>query len=529
MSTSLNFTIDDSSPVFSYSPYGDGSLLGGWQAWFSGSGFETEPQGGEESVGDSYHLTNFSGASVSLEFYGTAIYLYGNASCTYEVNLDNSIATFNPLPSSGNLLFSADRLGDTLHTVNLTARPSDTTQEIAFDKAVVTNDVPDQTTSLIIDNQNTTVLQYRGQWSVTSDPQVPDKQHPSPFHDSILAGDSVALNFTGAVAVAINASTNYGHGQYNVTLNGTTSTYNGSTWWLVGNTVLAFKSGLDPSKPYTLELVNAISPYKLTLSSFTLYGSNVSVGSVGSSSINNSPTSASTSVSTTSSSPSTPPDQAATRRHTNAGVIAGPVVAGVVVIIVAVVLLLWRRRVLAKRDARRLPSPYSEPASSTPPLPKAVLEKLTATRLTSEPSAVSSTNPDVDPTQTGAITGATAPPNSTNEVPRESAGHPAGGGIDLNQIIELIAQRIDRPSHAPDPSAPPPRYLEPVLIFSASCHIGLYYISLYHSLRSFRIYATSIARKIFKRRYDLRYNGGLWHRPTPVSLITGKNVGWASS
>lgn len=140
----------------------DGSLQGGWQAWFSASGFETNPAGGEESIGNSYHLSNFSGASVSFQFHGewcndlniskfterhspgSAVYLYGNSSSPYDVILDGNSSLHDQLPSSGDLLFSAQDLADGMHTVNLTARPSDAGQQLAFDRAVISDTVPDQ-------------------------------------------------------------------------------------------------------------------------------------------------------------------------------------------------------------------------------------------------------------------------------------------------------------------------------------------------------------------------------------------------
>lgn len=47
---------------------GDGSLLSGWEAAFSISGFNTE--GGEAGSGISYHVTQDGGSKVSLLFYG---------------------------------------------------------------------------------------------------------------------------------------------------------------------------------------------------------------------------------------------------------------------------------------------------------------------------------------------------------------------------------------------------------------------------------------------------------------------------
>ena len=75
---------------------------------------------------------------------GTAIYLYGNTTSAYTVELDNSISSLSPGPSENHLLFSADDLNDTIHTINVTALPTDVGQQLAFDRAIVTATVPDQ-------------------------------------------------------------------------------------------------------------------------------------------------------------------------------------------------------------------------------------------------------------------------------------------------------------------------------------------------------------------------------------------------
>lgn len=82
------------------------------------------------------------------------------------------------------------------------------------------------------------------------------------------------MNFSGA-AVAVNAPVNWGHWVYNVvclrhpvsveihtkangiqTLDGVPQQYNASTYWLEGNSVLFFQSGLDPAKEHEIKLIN---------------------------------------------------------------------------------------------------------------------------------------------------------------------------------------------------------------------------------------------------------------------------------
>ena len=49
----------------------DGSPNGGWQTWFSTSGFNQ--QDGQEAAGDSRHITTSPGASIAMMFHG-AVY-----------------------------------------------------------------------------------------------------------------------------------------------------------------------------------------------------------------------------------------------------------------------------------------------------------------------------------------------------------------------------------------------------------------------------------------------------------------------
>ena len=93
MSFAFNLTIDDTSPVLTYSPYGtclsrparaqlkisrEGDGLGlndGWSTWYSDLGFINSPgvEFGDIGRGTSYHITSLPGANVSLAFNGTSL------------------------------------------------------------------------------------------------------------------------------------------------------------------------------------------------------------------------------------------------------------------------------------------------------------------------------------------------------------------------------------------------------------------------------------------------------------------------
>ncbi|KAF7369212.1 hypothetical protein MVEN_00248800 [Mycena venus] len=110
-----NFTIPDTSPIFSYHPYADGfGLNTGWQTYYTVSGFNTQP--GESSEGDSYHVTSLVGAEVSLQFYGSAVYLYGTVNASYEVILDEDARSFD---GATGVLYSNQALIEENHSAGL--------------------------------------------------------------------------------------------------------------------------------------------------------------------------------------------------------------------------------------------------------------------------------------------------------------------------------------------------------------------------------------------------------------------------
>ncbi|TCD65474.1 hypothetical protein EIP91_002592 [Steccherinum ochraceum] len=475
MSVSWNTTFDDASPVLQYAPYSDGPLKSGWQAMYSGVPNSANATCGEAAVGDSTHITSLSGASVALQFYGTAIYLYGGGNCSYQVSLDNEVENLSP--PSADLLYSKEDLSLGTHYVNLTALPSQD-QQLVFDRAITTDSLPANAsppTTMVVDNSNITAVQYFGSWTSKTDAHVPNASHPMPFHITTSSGSYASLDFTGGIAVAINGSKNCGHGAYTVKLFDssqqlqTSADYNASTNWLVGDSLLYYHSGLDPSKSYQIQLINSAGDgTTLTLGDFTVLQSNI------------------TSVPTQSPSD---PSSGSGHHKTNVGVIVGPVIAGVAVLVI----------LHCSRCSAEFPSdgPGSQPSNNTnnanangvttirekgsrthllqhPPNQQQQVEGAavavpvssgggttgTGTRQSSSrPSTPhshshsrSASNPGPHPTQASSQ-------SQSSLIPPPSQAQPQ---VDVNRIIELIAARIDRPvPNAPtveDEGAPPPQY-----------------------------------------------------------------------
>lgn len=494
MSALWNFTINDSSSIVNYEPYADGALDGGWQSWFSETGFNTA--GGEEAKGTSRHVTALPGASLSLEFYGTAVYLFGSASCPYDVMVDNNI--YSQTAGSGDVLFMEDGLSPGKHFLNLTARPTpDVSGQVWFDQAIFTDTLPDGVTSfdkLVVDNQNSTVLHYNGNWTEENDPQIPSRSGPKPYMQTKSQSSSMAMNFTGAWAIAVNGPRNWGHWTYNVTLDGFSRQYNASTWWLIGDAILFYQSDLDVQANHTLEITNTGSDgLDFTLNDVTLYTvPGMDAFHAGSSSASIA--------------------SGATHNGPNIGLIVGPIAGGVVLLFaLAVGIIFWRsrrkrqctdfdildREVAAIPPFQSTPVPYigsvrdpsyfpgDQYGDKAPYSGKWVETPVTSRDHSSTRTSHHRTDSDQSSVESPQLArfapvvlsypalpspysppGTPAPPRETpsssadthkamENIPRQST-------VDVNTIIELIAERIDRAERTPrDEEGKPPQYPEP--------------------------------------------------------------------
>ncbi|KIP10067.1 hypothetical protein PHLGIDRAFT_85480 [Phlebiopsis gigantea 11061_1 CR5-6] len=464
---SYNHTIDDADPVFKYYPYSDGDDAGGWAPYFAGSGgfrnIQNEP--GDYATGQSLHYTAFSGSSVALEFHGTGVYLFGSANCTYDVTIDDS-AVGTGLKSTTDVLFSSNGLSLGTHLLNLTVHASKQNQ-FALDNAVVTDNLPsgvDALVPVVYDNTNAT-LQYSGSWEVNSNYQIPSKAAPRPYHQTSVSMASVSLNFTGA-AIAINGAQNWGHWTYNVILDGVQRQYNASTFWLVGDTQLFWESGLDPTESHHIEIINAAAAgMVMSLNDFTVYAPNTPSVSLASTSSSVPPSSTqsatySTSISATSSSSSS---------KVSVGVIAGPVVAGVVLLVFIIAGLIWSRR--HRRQEPIQDPPENMPAPYYADYPRPIVGEKSGQTVLLPPSISQpeQTYQGLHLAASSETAQGTLYPYSTYSADSrtqsrthllQSASPPTSvqgqQSVDVERIIELIAQRIDRPP--PSSGEAPPQY-----------------------------------------------------------------------
>ncbi|KAG9088272.1 hypothetical protein FRC06_002147, partial [Ceratobasidium sp. 370] len=226
MSGNWNLTLDDSSPVFNYFPYGDGAAGDGWASYYSISGFHQA--GGGVPNGDSSHVT-WNNRSRQ------AAYLYGRANCTYDVLFDDIY--YSQLPDNRNqILVAFPAIPLSQHNITIVPHANGPQKAFSLDRAIITlesmSSNPGQRD--IYDNRNSSIA-YQGNWTQLTDKSIPSPNAPAPYHETNVGGSTASLKFQGE-AVMIKGALNWGHRLYRVTLDGVSSTYNASAWWLIGDT-----------------------------------------------------------------------------------------------------------------------------------------------------------------------------------------------------------------------------------------------------------------------------------------------------
>ncbi|KAF7345306.1 hypothetical protein MSAN_01907300 [Mycena sanguinolenta] len=497
-----NFTIEDTSPFLAYTPYADGSNCGvtnGWIPWYQTSGFLAK--NGDPGVGESYHITSRHGASVSVNFYGSNIYLYGTTNGSYQITLDGAVSAY--APTASDLLFSSGSIAVGTHLVTLSAAPSDSEQQLAFDRAIISTPLVDNATptEAFYDNTDTTRLTYAGVWSTPSASGIPNTSVEHPWHETDNSA-SVSMQIgQGAVAVSLWGMANWGNWIYSVDLDGSTNSYNGSTFFQVPDALLFYESGLDPTNNHTITLSNISPGMNLALNSIRVYTVDVvDSTAVSGPTVSSNPPDASLAISPSthgtsltasiplqrssdslsSSSPpgtlyagsasthgtsssstassSTPGTSSSSRRSSvTVAITAGSIVGAALLLAFLGALLWWRlrRRAAILKEVTRVERySYVPPGSGTRPVPPAAILKgvhifktspSNSTPIASDilaqlsPVRKRRPAPFSSPPITPPI--ATSPATATSPTTPPPAMTPPN--VDIDRLVELIAQRID--------------------------------------------------------------------------------------
>ncbi|RDB28438.1 hypothetical protein Hypma_015958 [Hypsizygus marmoreus] len=360
-----NFTIDDASPFLSYSPTVDSpTLTNGWRTWYTISQYNNASD--ELSRGDSFHITSSRDSSVTFQFYGTGVSLFGSTNSSFDVTIDNgpNVST-NMNASTSTLLYSNGSLINGLHSVTLSAQPSfipNTSQSLALDFAVVSTPLDSDEnppSPLFYDASNTATLVYSGVWTSGVQKGVPNATVSAPFQVTTENGATASLSFTGGNAVAVKGLLGSANGIYSVTMDGSTNTFNGSSSWIIPDALLYFRAGLDPKMTHQINITNFSDNSRLCLNSITVFKHEPRNGS--------SPV------------PDSHPVVAKPPSSINLGVILGPVLGLVFVCLVGGALIWYRRR----RQTMPGPKMFFKKPSTPPPSPPFIEAPRAAARDTS--------------------------------------------------------------------------------------------------------------------------------------------------
>ncbi|KAL1740500.1 hypothetical protein HDZ31DRAFT_67877 [Schizophyllum fasciatum] len=161
---SQNFTIDNVSPLISYTPPAQ---------WRTGSA-ASDGQASKYSDGGTFIVTNAAGSKASFSFNGTDIYVYGAKRGNhgqYTVALDGSSNTFDGYSKDDQFqvtLFTAGSLDATkMHTVTITCEEA---KYLDIDYITWTTNIgkdkePPQTTI----QDTSSDFEYSGTWTTSSD------------------------------------------------------------------------------------------------------------------------------------------------------------------------------------------------------------------------------------------------------------------------------------------------------------------------------------------------------------------------
>ncbi|KAI0769877.1 hypothetical protein C8Q74DRAFT_1369127 [Fomes fomentarius] len=493
-STPWTFTVDDTSSVITYTPHGDGGsgdwTSTGWQPWFSDIGFMPGDRQALYAAGWSQHITAFPEASLSFQFYGTGIALYGNATCSYDITVDDDKTSHD---NTYGLLFSDDTLSKATHTLTLTAHASGT-NPFSFDRADVhlTDAPPEQTTVLATDADT---IHYDTNWSRQTNWQIPSKDNPAPFYQKAPSATSASFSssFQGS-GVALYGARNWGNGIYSVKLDGVETQYNSSTMWLMGDTLMFYQYGLDPSATHALTLTARGSQADFRFNSLVVFTPNGTTTSpIPGASLTSSNLGAPTSVGSVDGQSS---PQASSHLVTP-GVLAGAVIssiAGVVILAALIWFCVLRRK-------RRAPEPATDgdSASTTALKPDYIAPAMVQTDLLSPGDTTQSAplrwhasvsplsltaktskerleghHPRLSPPDSQSSEGSRirreqsqtpigTPPMTPSSVPASSSngGTAAASSVLVERLAQSIAERINRRGDTSlyyDHDIPPPQY-----------------------------------------------------------------------
>ncbi|KZP01255.1 hypothetical protein CALVIDRAFT_594754 [Calocera viscosa TUFC12733] len=401
--TPYNISLSSSSPTFTYQPfrdgfYGlDGDPAGGWRGSFPG--VTSWPSLGLNNIGSGlpFRETYLDGATVTLDFEGTAVYLcFTPTGSSFTFTVDN-----NPISTTGSasdpacapygaqVMAYASGLTYGTHTANVRVNSQGST-DFLFHGGVVTVGLngTNPTTQYIDDTDPGWTYELDNGWTFSGPASDGGEDYNDTFHYTCSYGPSYTASYTfeGSSAVQLLGLLDINVGPYTVQLDNQSYVLNGSDLWREPQQILFLKGGLDPTKEYTFTLINydASAPTAqqpigadyypcATLDALVLTKTTPVVGGPdnGTSLAPGAYGSASATGTSGTSQPSIA-GNTTTAASTSVGAIVGGVVGGASVIAIIGALLwlfVWRQRQSIARHRRSFeidPAPYSPVGEITP-------------------------------------------------------------------------------------------------------------------------------------------------------------------
>ncbi|KAJ7490356.1 hypothetical protein B0H11DRAFT_1021411 [Mycena galericulata] len=368
MSSALNISVTDQSPAWIYTPDREGISTSSWQSAWSGTPDSSyDPTHTQNNIpqGISSHLTTLAGASVQINFIGTAITLYGQGTAgAYTTTLDGGQAiSGNP---SGSILATYGGLNDTTkHSLLLQVTQS---QTLSLSNATFTirtgipaSEIVNTTQTAVAvgpNNTDTTNSFFTTSGSGFSNQHVDDGYTRI---DTDSAGATTSFTCTNTSALFVYGTTNWNHQTFSFEIEPPAGVsqgariFNGTSKWFVLNNLVFFEAGMDPTQTYQVKMTNLID------GSYSDIHSVVMMNLPPESSASGSPTSGG---STSKSTPTSATDTASSKPSSTGktvGIAIGAVAAVAIVMIFAA--LCWRRR---SRNARKFSRSSLDEMAVTP-------------------------------------------------------------------------------------------------------------------------------------------------------------------
>jgi hypothetical protein len=244
MAASLKLTVEDSSPLITYSPSG---------AWRDALPLDT---GGLAYSGGNFHSTATPGASATINFTGTGISFFGGNRPDYgdfTITVDGNVVTTARASSPGleinQLLGSASGLTNGPHTAVLT----NTGPALDIDHIELQLGAPGSTTTTTVFDDADPAVLYAGDWGTV----VNQIHQNSTLHYTQAPGAAASLKFSGN-GVAVYGTISPDHADLQFTIDGKMTQVKGGSDYVTTlhpKTLLYYANDLDSSE-HTLIFTN---------------------------------------------------------------------------------------------------------------------------------------------------------------------------------------------------------------------------------------------------------------------------------